>query len=102
MVNRKVKVLVACGAGIAQSGMIQSMINKFLDEKKVPYESVKCTFYELQSKIAAWNPDFVYTVGKPPFQMREGLHHDAMPIFTGFGRDTALSDLYDMIQKLED
>lgn len=101
MVDRKIKVLVACGAGIAQSSMLQMMINNFLKEKKINFESQKCTFYELQNKVASWNPDFVYTVGQPPFQMREGLHHDGMNIFTGVGRDKALDELYDMIQKLE-
>ena len=52
--------------------------------------------------MRSWDPDFVYTVGQPPFQMREGLHHDGMSIFTGVGRDKTLDELYDMIQKLED
>ena len=78
------------------------MISSYLDKKKVNYEIQKCTFYELQNKVNSWNPDFVYTVGQPPFQMREGLHHDGMSIFTGVGRDKTLDDLYDMIQKLED
>lgn len=102
MLNRKVKILVACGAGIAQSSMIQMMINNYLTKKKVPFDSQKCTFYELQNKVKTWNPDFVYTVGKPPFQMREGLHHDAMNIFTGVGRDKKLDELYAMIQDLSD
>lgn len=102
MVNRKVRILVACGAGIAQSSMIQMMITNYLTKKKVPYESTKCTFYELQNKVKTWNPDFVYTVGKPPFQMPEGLHHDAMNIFTGVGRDQKLQELYDMIMALEE
>lgn len=101
MVNRKIKVLVACGAGIAQSSMLQMMLNNYLDKKKIPYESQKCTFYELQNKVKSWNPDFVYTVGQPPFQMPAGLHHDGMNIFTGVGRDQALEELYQMIQKLE-
>ena len=94
MVNRKIKIVVACGAAIAQSSMLQMMISSYLDKKKVNYE--------LQNKVNSWNPDFVYTVGQPPFQMREGLHHDGMSIFTGVGRDKTLDDLYDMIQKLED
>ena len=98
MVNRKIKIVVACGAAIAQSSMLQMMISSYLDKKKVNYEIQKCTFYELQNKVNSWNPDFVYTVGQPPFQMREGLHHDGMSIFTGVGRDKTL---YDMIQKLE-
>ena len=102
MVNRKIKIVVACGAAIAQSSMLQMMISSYLDKKKVNYEIQKCTFYELQNKVNSWNPDFVYTVGQPPFQMREGLHHDGMSIFTGVGRDKTLDDLYDMIQKLED
>ena len=101
MINRKVRILVACGAAIAQSSMLQMMISGFLDKKKVAYEVQKCTFYELQNKITSWKPDFVYTVGKPPFQMPEGLHHDGMSIFTGVGRDQTLDDLYSMIQKLE-
>ena len=87
---------------IAQSSMLQMMISSYLDKKKVNYEIQKRTFYELQNKVNSWNPDFVYTVGQPPFQMREGLHHDGMSIFTGVGRDKTLDDLYDMIQKLED
>ena len=102
MVNRIIKIVVACGAAIAQSSMLQMMISSYLDKKKVNYEIQKCTFYELQNKVNSWNPDFVYTVGQPPFQMREGLHHDGMSIFTGVGRDKTLDDLYDMIQKLED
>ena len=102
MVNRKIKILVACGAGIAQSSMLQMMINNYLTKKKVSYDSQKCTFYELQNKVKTWNPDFVYTVGKPPFQMREGLHHNGMIIFTGVGRDNALDELYQMIQDLSE
>ena len=102
MVNRKVRILVACGAGIAQSSMIQMMITNYLTKQKVPYESTKCTFYELQNKVKTWKPDFVYTVGKPPFQMPEGLHHDAMNIFTGVGRDQKLQELYDMIMAMEE
>lgn len=101
MVNRKIKVLVACGAGIAQSSMLQMMIDNYLNKKKVPYQSEKCTFNQLQNKIKTYEPDFVYTVGKPPFQMPEGLHHDGMNIFTGVGRDKALEELYQMIQNLE-
>ena len=54
------------------------------------------------NKVKTWNPDFVYTVGKPPFQMREGLHHNGMNIFTGVGRDKALDELYQMIQDLSE
>ena len=32
MVNRKVKIVVACGAAIAQSSMLQMMISSYLDE----------------------------------------------------------------------
>mgnify|MGYP005884025995 CR=1 FL=1 len=35
MVNRKVKIVVACGAAIAQSSMLQMMISSYLDKKKV-------------------------------------------------------------------
>lgn len=101
MVTRKVKIVVACGAAIAQSSMLQMMISGYLDKKKIPYEIQKCTFYELQTKIKSWNPDFVYTVGQPPFQMREGLHHDGLSIFTGVGRDQTLDKLYEMIQNLK-
>lgn len=51
MVNRKVRILVACGAAIAQSSMLQMMISSYLDKKKVSYDIQKCTFYELQNKI---------------------------------------------------
>lgn len=68
MINRKVRILVACGAAIAQSSMLQMMISSYLDKKKVSYDIQKCTFYELQNKIQAWNPDFVYTVGSLPFR----------------------------------
>ena len=51
MVNRKIKIVVACGAAIAQSSMLQMMISSYLDKKKVNYEIQKCTFYELQNKV---------------------------------------------------
>ena len=57
MVNRKVKIVVACGAAIAQSSMLQMMISSYLDKKKVNYEIQKCTFYELQNKVKSWDPD---------------------------------------------
>lgn len=56
MVNRKIKIVVACGAAIAQSSMLQMMISSYLDKKKVNYEIQKCTFYELQNKVNSWNP----------------------------------------------
>lgn len=102
MVNRPIRIIVACGASIAQSTMLQMMISGFLDRKKIPYNINKCTFAELQSKVKSFNPDFVYTAGNPPFKMPEGLPaFNGLNIITGVGRDKMLDELYSMIEGLE-
>ena len=103
MVNRPIRIIVACGASIAQSTMLQMMISGFLDKKKIHYNINKCTFAELQMKVKTFNPDFVYTAGTPPFKMPDNLPaFNGLNIITGVGRDKMLDELYDMIQKLEE
>lgn len=103
MINRPVRIVVACGASIAQSTMLQMMISGYLDKKKVRYDINKCTFAELQSKVRSFNPDFVYTAGFPPFELpKEVRAFNGLNIITGVGRDKMLDELLGMIGELKE
>jgi len=100
--KRPVKIIVACGASIAQSTMMQMQLSDEFARRKVPVNILKCTFSELPGKIASFEPDVVFTAGKVPFKIPDGLPaFDGLNIITGFGRQEMLDSLFELIATMD-
>jgi len=100
--KRPVKIIVACGASIAQSTMMQMQLTDEFAKRKVPVNILKCTFSELPGKVASFQPDVVYTAGKVPFSLPEGLAaFDGLNIITGFGRQEEFDRVFQLIEKMD-
>lgn len=103
MVNRKIRIIVACGASIAQSTMLQMQISEAFSKKKIPLEILKCTFAELAGKVSSFKPDLVYTAGKVPFELPAGLPaFDGLNIITGFGKQEMFDQMFKIVEKIEE
>jgi galactitol-specific phosphotransferase system IIB component len=102
MIKRPVKVIVSCGASIAQSTMMQMQLTEEFARRKVPVNILKCTFAELPGKIASFQPDIVFTAGKVPFKIPEGLPaFDGLNIITGFGRQEMFDEVFKLIDTMD-
>lgn len=78
--NRKFKILIACGSGVATSTMAMKKIQKGLDERNIPSEITQCKIGELEGIAKSSKPDIVvHTVILP-----QNLKFSC-PIFSGVG-----------------
>ncbi|MBR0309235.1 MAG: PTS sugar transporter subunit IIB [Mogibacterium sp.] len=66
MLNRPVKILCACGSGIATSTMIVSKLTALLDDNNVDAEVKKTTFAALPTDVMSVNPDLILTSSNIP------------------------------------
>jgi PTS system galactitol-specific IIB component len=101
MLKRKVRIIIACGAGIAQSTMIKSMITSYLEREKIPCEVQQLTFAQIPSVIDRFKPDVVYTAGACPFEIDKSIpQFDGTGIMTGVTRAKDLANLKALIEAM--
>lgn len=99
MINRKVRIVVACGAGIAQSSLLKVTLQDIMKEKKVPIDINHCTTQQVAGKLTSFDPDFVIITGPAPCTVPDDCHYmSGLPLFTGVGQDEMIAKMMDIIE----
>ena len=100
--TKAIKVVVACGAAIAQSTMMAVRLKDEFDRRKIPIDIKKCVFSEVKSLVEGFQPDLVFTAGI--YQGKDSLGVPCMngfPIITGIGYDQMIEDVFELVEKLK-
>ena len=63
MSKRKIKVVFACGAGVAQCTAMEIPLKKFFKEKGWALETKKGNYGEAPGTFRSWKPDIYITTG---------------------------------------
>ena len=76
---KKIKLLIACGSGIATSSMAEMKLIDEFKRRGVPVETFKCSSFDILSHISLTNPDIIVTTAVID---KKNLKSDT-PVFTG-------------------
>lgn len=100
--KRKVRILCACGAAIAQSTMMQVRLDEEFEKRGIGVEIRKCVISEVESQAENFHPDFVFTAGAFNKNVRGARLFNGFPIITGMGYDQMVEDLFKAVSELKD
>ena len=98
MAKAKVKVLVACGSGVATSTVAKNAVAEIAEKAGVPVEIYKSTIAEVLAK--QHDVDVVLTTAN----YRKPLDKPYMSVFgliSGVGKDAAEKKLADLLKKVQ-
>jgi galactitol PTS system EIIB component len=99
MIMKKVKILCACGAAIAQSTMMQMRLEDEATKRGIPVQIEKCIFSEIPGKVESFKPDFVFGAGAMPYKINVPLFN-GFPIITGIGLEAMMESFFEEVNKL--
>ncbi|MFZ7132266.1 MAG: PTS sugar transporter subunit IIB [Eubacteriales bacterium] len=97
--NRKIKLICACGAAIAQSTMMQMRLEDEFKKRNIPVQIEKCIFSEVPGKVDTFKPDFVFGAGNLPYKIDVPVYN-GFPIITGIGLDEMINSFFVEVDKL--
>lgn len=99
--KRKIKILCACGAAIAQSTMMQVRLDEEFEKRGVEVEIRKCVISDIEPQAENFHPDFVFTAGSFNKDVKGAKLFNGFPIITGMGYEQMIDELFKAVDKLE-
>ena len=88
--GRTVKLMVACGSGIATSTHAASMVQEYMEERHIPVSIMTCSVQDLANRLSGC--DVILSTAQVSFE--SGLPvFNGVPLLTGVGDDELLEDL---------
>ena len=97
--NRPIRIVVACGAAIAQSTMLKMQLKDAFEERNVPLDINHCTLNEIKGKVDSFDPDFIITTAECPYDVPDHCHPMiGLPLFTGIGKEEFLDELFEIVE----
>jgi PTS system galactitol-specific IIB component len=96
---RKVKIICACAAAIAQSTMMQMRLQDEFEKRDIPVQIEKCIFAEIPGKVESFKPNFVFGAGDVPYELDVPVYN-GFPIITGIGMEAMFESFFEDVQKL--
>lgn len=100
MLNRPIKILCACGSGIATSTMIVSKLNALLQDNGVDAEVKKTTFASLPSDVPSFRPDMILTSSNIPNEYDVPMIC-GIAYLTGMGKSQLDEQIMETINSME-
>jgi PTS system galactitol-specific IIB component len=90
---RDIKILIACGSGIATSTVVQEKVKQFLKEAAIPAQISKCSLNEITGKQDSVDLIMVTSNYKKPLKK---------PCLSVFGLISGIkNDILDLCKKIE-
>ena len=88
--GRTVKLMVACGSGIATSTHAASMVQEYMEERHIPVSIMTCSVQDLANRLSGCyvilsTAQVSFESGLPVF--------NGVPLLTGVGDDELLEEL---------
>ena len=97
--SRTVKILVACGSGIATSMLVASVLKDYMAKEKLSVSIDGTSVNNLMFRVTG--NDIIVSSAQVPFDT--GLPvFNALPILTGMGQDALLAKIADKVRELQD
>jgi PTS system galactitol-specific IIB component len=96
--EKKIKILVACGSGIATSGVAAEVVKSICKKEKINADISKCAMSEISSLID--NVDILLTTSK----YRSPINKPCMSVFgliSGINEDKISADLVKLLCEIE-
>ena len=88
--GRTVKLMVACGSGIATSTHAASMVQEYMEERHIPVSIMTCSVQDLANRLSGC--DVILSTAQVSFE--SGLPVvNGVPLLTGVGDDELLEEL---------
>ncbi|MCL2006862.1 MAG: PTS sugar transporter subunit IIB [Treponema sp.] len=92
-----VKILVACGSGVATSMQAAVRLKDHFAAEKLKVKIDACSVNELQDKLGGC--DIIVSSAKIPFDTKQAVFN-AIPLLTGIGAEQLLSDIANKVREL--
>ena len=97
--GRTVKLMVACGSGIATSTHAASIVQEYLDERKIPISIMTCSVQDLANRLTGC--DVILSTAQVSFE--SGLPvFNGVPLLTGVGDEELLEKLAEKIKEISE
>ena len=96
---RTVKVMVACGSGIATSMHVVMVLKEKFAEAKLNVTVDSCSVNELQDRTSGY--DIIVTTAKFSFEVEQTVFN-AVPILTGIGEEEVVANIIEKIRELSE
>lgn len=97
MAKNEVKVLVACGSGVATSTIAQEAIKEIAKDAGVPIRITKGTIAEVPAKQSTVDVVFTTANYRKPL---EKPHMSVFGLVSGVGADKVKKDVADLLKKV--
>lgn len=95
--GRTVKLMVACGSGIATSTHAASMVQEYMEERHIPVSIMTCSVQDLANRLSGC--DVILSTAQVSFE--SGLPvFNGVPLLTGVGDDALLEELAAKIMEI--
>ena len=96
MAGRNIKIMVACGSGIATSMHVAVILREKLEEVKLNATIDGCSVNELSDRAGGY--DIIVSTAQVP-KMPQAVFN-AVPILTGVGDDEVIADIIAKVREL--
>lgn len=97
--GRTVKLMIACGSGIATSTHAASIVQEYLDERKIPVSIVTCSVQDLANRLTGC--DVILSTAQVSFQTDLPVFN-GVPLLTGVGDQELLEQLAAKIKEISE
>lgn len=95
--GRTVKLMVACGSGIATSTHAASMVQEYMEKRHIPVSIMTCSVQDLANRLSGC--DVILSTAQVSFE--SGLPvFNGVPLLTGVGDDALLEELAAKIMEI--
>lgn len=100
--GKKVKIILACGSGIATSTVAADVVKKIAKAEGIECEIIKCRVYELISKAKNKEVDIVLSTGKIHEEQFEKPCMSVIGLISGINEAKIRADLAKILHKIAD
>lgn len=88
---RSVKIMIACGSGVATSMLAASIVKERLESERIPFGIDSTSVNSLPTRLTG--VDIIVASCQVPFDTEGIAVFNAVPILTGIGRDELLDQI---------
>lgn len=92
-----VKLMISCGSGIATSTHAASIVQEYLDERKIPVSIVTCSVQDLANRLTGC--DVILSTAQVAFDTEIPVFN-GVPLLTGVGEEELLERLAEKIEEI--
>lgn len=96
--TRPIRIMVACGSGIATSVHVSMTIKDKLADRGVPCDVNECSVTELQDRAGGY--DLIVSTAQVAFQTEQPVLN-GVPLLMGVGVDGVIDEIVEHAQQLE-